>query len=125
MICALPGCKEEFTSRYKRQRFCCKKHQEKWNNQQAAIKKGVKKHYKSKDREPAPRNKPVFYKPRPKRRIMTDAEQRKIDQAVDQKYAVKCSARVLRGAEFRQVAAQYERREHLFSLRCKADLNSI
>lgn len=125
MICALPGCKEEFTSRYKRQRFCCKKHQEKWNNQQAAIKKGVKKHYKSKDREPAPRNKPVFYKPKPKRLIMTDAQQQKIDQAVDRKYAVRCEARVLRGAEFRQVAAQYEKRERQLNLRCRAISQSI
>lgn len=111
MKCALPGCDIEFTSAYKRQRFCCKKHQEKFNNQQAASRVGRKKKYKSAALGPSPRNKPVKYQPKPKRQLMTKEEQKKIDDAIDKKYAVKCQSRILKGAEFRQVAAELIERE--------------
>ena len=107
MKCALPGCGKEFTSPYPRQRFCCKGHQVKWNNQQAALRNGVKKHYKSKNREPAPRYKPIRHQPKPKRQVMTDEQQRAINKAIDAKYHVKCETRIIKGKEFQELSRYY------------------
>lgn len=104
MLCKC-GCGSEFEPEDYRQKFLNTEHRAKYYNT------GNYKRYASQRRMTKCRGKSEPYKPKRKRRILTDDQQRKIDAAVDKKYAVKCEARVLRGAEFRRVAAELIERE--------------